>query len=235
MPATHTLATKPRMYAKNNKPQAETPRPTLAHRLKWAFDRLFGIVGLAACTPLLLLIALLVRLDSKGNPFFMQVRVGRGGRLFTIFKIRTLFIEHFGVIADQNEPSAHRITRLGRYLRRSKLDELPQLLNIALGHMSFVGPRPIAYDYFKLIEMPGQRHLVRPGLTGLTQVSGNLALPWQHRMWLDGWYVANWSLRLDLKILFLTCAAVAHGEQAKDHFNLLQQLPSDSGLVPNRA
>ncbi len=199
---------------------------TAALLFKRAIDVVFGTLGLIFCMPVIVLIAILVRIDSKGNPIFTQVRVGRNSRLFTIFKIRTLYIKHFGIIADQNEPSAYRITRLGKYLRRSKLDELPQLLNIALGHMSFVGPRPIAYDYFKLIEMPAGRLRVKPGLTGLTQVSGNLLLPWDDRMWLDNWYVTNWSVRLDLKIVALTGYTVLVGERlGKDYFSLQGQIP----------
>lgn len=196
--------------------------------LKRVIDAAFGTLGLIACLPLLIVVAVLVRIDSKGNPVFTQLRVGRNGRLFTIFKIRTLYIEHFGIIADQNEPNAYRITRFGKYLRRSKLDELPQLLNIVLGHMSFVGPRPIAYDYAKLIEMPSERLLVKPGLTGITQVSGNLLLPWEDRMWLDSWYVTNWSLRLDLKIMAVTCFTLLHGERlGADYFNLHRQMQTE--------
>lgn len=199
--------------------------------LKRAIDVVFGTLGLIVCTPLLVAIAVLVRLDSKGNPVFKQLRVGRNGRLFTIFKIRTLYIEHFGIFADQNEPSAYRITRFGKYLRHSKLDELPQLLNILLGHMSFVGPRPIAYDYAKLITMPPERLLVKPGLTGVTQVSGNLLLPWEDRMWLDNWYVTNWSIPLDLKIMFVTCFTLLQGERlGKNHFKLHRQTPAKENV-----
>ena len=163
--------------------------------------------------PIIVLIMILVRLDSKGNPIFFQKRVGRNGAVFTIFKIRTLYVKHFGIIAEQNEPSEERITRIGKHLRRSKLDELPQLLNIVLGQMSFVGPRPIAYEYWKLIDAPAERLAVKPGLTGLTQVSGNLQLPWEDRIWLDVWYVRNWAIRLDIKILLLTVLTLIKGEQ----------------------
>lgn len=194
---------------------------------KSILDVLIGFVCLIFCIPIIVLIMILVRLDSKGNPIFFQKRVGRNGAVFTIFKIRTLYVEHFGIIAEQNEPSENRITRIGKHLRRSKLDELPQLLNIVLGQMSFVGPRPIAYEYWKLIDAPAERLAVKPGLTGLTQVSGNLQLPWEDRIWLDVWYVRNWSIRLDIKILLLTLHTLIKGEQPyKKNFKLHDQLPS---------
>jgi lipopolysaccharide/colanic/teichoic acid biosynthesis glycosyltransferase len=166
-----------------------------------------------------------VRIDSKGNPIFTQKRVGKDGKIFIIYKIRTLYLEHFGIFPDQNEPSDYRITRLGKYLRRSKLDELPQLLNIVLGQMSFVGPRPMAYDYVKIVGIRIERLAVKPGLTGITQVSGNLQLSWDDRILLDILYVNNCSILLDFKILIATVFALIHGERVdKDYLKLRSQL-----------
>lgn len=199
---------------------------------KNTLDIAAGIVGCVIFLPLIIIVAILVRLDSKGNPFFVQKRIGLNGKVFTIFKIRTLYVAHFGIFADQNTPADFRITRIGKYLRRSKLDELPQLLNIALGHMSLVGPRPIASDYLKIIDTNYDRLTVKPGLTGITQVCGNLELTWNRRMSLDVWYVNNWSLVLDLKILFATVPTLFFGDSPdRNYFILRNKLPEDNKAI----
>lgn len=193
--------------------------------VKNTLDIFFGFICLVIFIPVIAVIAILVRIDSKGNPIFTQRRVGKHGRIFLIYKIRTLYVEHFGIFPDQNEPSDYRITRLGKYLRRSKLDELPQLLNIALGQMSFVGPRPMAYDYVKIVGIRTERLAVKPGLTGVTQVSGNLQLSWDDRILLDIWYVKNCSGLVDFKILIATVLTLIHGERVdKDYLKVHGQL-----------
>lgn len=194
---------------------------------KRSMDLLIGLPGLLMMSPLILLMALLVRLDSPGNPFFTQVRVGRNGRHFTIFKMRTLYLQHFGIFPLEEEPKAYCITRLGKYLRWSKLDELPQLLNVVLGHMSIVGPRPDIPEQVAHYTLSQRRRLlVKPGLTGITQISGNTLLSWPDRILLDTWYIQNWSWRLDLRISMLTLAAIVQGESLQaDPFHLHAQLP----------
>lgn len=185
-------------------------------------DLVLGLVGLLLCAPVILLIAITVMLDSPGNPFFTQVRIGKNGKRFIIFKIRTLYIHHFGIVPNQEAPDAYRITRIGKYLRRSKLDELPQLVNIVMGQMSFVGPRPdIPEQANGYTPFQQQRLSVKPGLTGISQVSGNTLLSWPDRIVLDIWYIKNRTVLLDLKIVMYTLTAILEGEkQHFDPFNL---------------
>ena len=189
--------------------------------VKGLLDRALAVPGLLLLSPLLLLVTLLVRLDSRGPALFRQVRVGVDGRHFTIYKFRTMHVdaeERLAGLAAENEASDGllfkmrddpRITRVGKYLRRLSVDELPQLLNVVHGSMSLVGPRPPlprevdAYD-----DDVRRRLLVKPGLTGLWQISGRSDLPWEEAVRLDLHYVENWSPMLDLVILYRTLGAV---------------------------
>ena len=168
--------------------------------------------------PVLIVLLVLVRLDSPGDPLFMQLRVGRFGRTYTIFKLRTLFIEQFGLFpAEEIRRGDPRVTRLGQWFRHCKLDELPQLLNVVFGHMSLVGPRPdIPLQAQRYSIEDRRRLLVRPGLTGVAQISGNTWLSWQERIQLDQWYVDHCSLALDLLILLNTLPILWRGERADD-------------------
>lgn len=163
--------------------------------------------------PLLLLLALCVRLDSKGPVLFLQPRLGRGGGVFTIYKFRTMVegAEQMGRGIRVQEDDV-RITRLGNFLRRSSLDELPQLLNILRGEMSFVGPRPpVPYHprpYCAYTEEEKKRFTVRPGITGLAQVELRNGGDWDQRIAMDRIYVEKMSLFLDLRILLRTFRAV---------------------------
>jgi len=193
--------------------------------IKRFIDVLFSLLLLVLLMPVIFLTAILILLESPGNPIFTQKRVGKNGRLFTIYKIRTLYKHHFGEIQEQEEPHAYRITPIGKYLRRSKLDELPQLLNILLGDMSFIGPRP--YTQFDFDEdLRFNRVLMKPGLTGLAQISGNNYLGKSNIAWMDMWYIKNYSLLIDVKILFFTFPAIVKGEhKLSDPFNLHSKLP----------
>ena len=196
--------------------------------IKRLMDLAIGLPSLLVLGPVILTIAILIRLDSKGNPFFLQEREGRNRQKFKIFKFRTLFLEHFGVLPDEEVPHPRRITRIGKYLRRSKLDELPQLINVILGDMSIVGPRPcvpfyIPFQNYYTSEQI-RRLAVKPGLTGIPQISGNVLLQWDERIWLDVWYIENWSWQLDVKIITLTFTAIYRGEELNsDPLNLLIQ------------
>ncbi|KAF0191316.1 MAG: UDP-phosphate glucose phosphotransferase [Gammaproteobacteria bacterium] len=168
--------------------------------------------------PLMLLLMLLIRLDSSGSPVFTQTRVGRGGRPFTIYKLRTFHTRSFGIFPDEEirwgDP---RVTRAGHLLRRSKLDELLQLVNILMGDMSLVGPRPdIPCQASAYGDVESRRLALRPGLTGIAQISGNTWLGWSQRIQLDLWYIDNRSLLLDLKILLLTIPVMLRGERRVD-------------------
>ena len=195
--------------------------------VKRCTDLLIALPALFISIPLLLLIAFIVRLDSPGNPFFLQQRVGRNGSHFILIKFRTLFLEHFGLFTDQEAPHPYRVTRVGKYLRRYKLDEIPQFINIILGHMSVVGPRPdLPIHVENYLPHQLERLQVRPGLTGLSQVSGNTQLSWPERIVLDIWYIRNKSWRLDAKIIVHTMVTVVIGETLKtDPFKVHRLLP----------
>jgi len=169
-------------------------------------------------SPVMLLAALAV-LVSMGRPIlFAQRRPGLGGKPFDILKFRTM--SNAGDADGQPLPDSARLGRLGRLLRASSVDELPELINVLRGEMSLVGPRPLLMEYLPLYSAEqGRRHLVRPGLTGLAQVSGRNALGWDEKFALDVRYVDEWSPMLDLKILLATVAKVLtrHGISHGDH------------------
>ncbi|GAA2283892.1 sugar transferase [Nonomuraea roseoviolacea subsp. roseoviolacea] len=203
----------------------EHPELTGARQLvKNAFDRVVAAALLVLLAPLLLTLAVAVRATSPGPALFRQTRVGRDGRPFTILKFRTMRrgSEHqkITLVSDadgvlfkiRNDP---RVTPLGSLMRRHSLDELPQLVNVVLGHMSLVGPRPpLPEEVDRYGDDVRRRLLVRPGLTGLWQVSGRSDLSWEESVRLDLRYVENWSLMLDLQILWKTWSAVARGQGA---------------------
>lgn len=166
-----------------------------------------AVVALPA-TVVGLVCALAVRLDSPGPVLFLQERVGRDGAPFVVWKFRTMVDGDNPII-----PSDDRITRVGRLLRRTSLDELPQLVNVARGEMSIVGPRPtLAYQVERWTDRQRGRLAVRPGMTGLAQVNGRNDLSWPERIEFDLAYVATPSLRTDLGILFRTASAMLGGE-----------------------
>jgi lipopolysaccharide/colanic/teichoic acid biosynthesis glycosyltransferase len=175
--------------------------------LKRAIDVCLAAAALLVLWPVLLTVAVVVRLGLGSPVLFRQLRGGYGGRTFHVMKFRTM--------ADTRDahgrllPDAARLTRVGRLLRSSSLDELPQLLNVLRGDMSFVGPRPLDARYLtRYSPEQARRHEVRPGITGWAQVNGRNELTWPQRFKYDVWYVDNWSLGLDLKILFLTALHV---------------------------
>lgn len=178
--------------------------------MKRALDFIVAAVGLVVALPFLLLVTLAVRIDLGTPVLFRQQRPGLHGRPFTMFKFRTM---KDAVDADGNPlPDAQRLTPLGRLLRATSLDELPELWNVLKGDMSLVGPRPLLMEYLPLYTPEqARRHEVRPGITGWAQVHGRNALSWEERLAMDVWYVDHRSFMLDLKILWLTLAAVFSG------------------------
>ncbi len=173
---------------------------------KRIIDLSASLLGLLSLSPLLGLIALWIRLKLGSPVLFRQQRPGLHGAPFTIYKFRTMIQ---GVAARDAQghplPDAERLTPLGRFLRGASLDELPELFNVLKGEMSLVGPRPLLMQYLERYT-PEQmrRHEARPGITGWAQVNGRNALTWEQKFALDVWYVDNWSLWLDLKIIALT-------------------------------
>jgi lipopolysaccharide/colanic/teichoic acid biosynthesis glycosyltransferase len=178
---------------------------------KRLFDLTVAVASLWLLWPVLLMIAVLVRLFLGRPVLFRQARPGRGGRLFTILKFRSML----NSIDDSGRPLAdsERLTRLGRRLRSTSLDELPELINVLKGEMSLVGPRPLLVQYLDRYT-PGQmrRHDVRPGITGLAQISGRNALTWEEKFSLDLQYVRAYNLPLDLRIIVQTVLKIVQRE-----------------------
>ncbi|MEL7029835.1 MAG: exopolysaccharide biosynthesis polyprenyl glycosylphosphotransferase, partial [Pseudomonadota bacterium] len=180
-------------------------------------------LALLFLSPLLLLIAIAVKLDSRGPVFFRQRRHGFNHNVFYIYKFRTMTVQDDGDVVKQATKDDDRVTRLGRFLRRSSLDELPQLINVLCGDMSLVGPRPHALahnnQYAQLIEDYSGRHKMKPGITGWAQVRGfrgeiDSEDKLTERVRHDLYYVEHWSLWFDFKILFLTVFAVLFPKNA---------------------
>jgi lipopolysaccharide/colanic/teichoic acid biosynthesis glycosyltransferase len=170
-------------------------------RIKRIFDLTVVVVCLFFLVPFLLTFAVLIRLRLGSPVLFRQMRPGYLGKPFTLYKFRTMTDEkdeHGNLL-----PDSQRLTRFGGFLRRSSLDELPELLNILRGDMSLVGPRPLLMQYLpRYSAEQARRHHVLPGLTGWAQVNGRNALSWEDKFSLDVWYVDHWSMQLDLKILW---------------------------------
>ncbi|MDX6699040.1 MAG: hypothetical protein QOE65_2437 [Solirubrobacteraceae bacterium] len=182
--------------------------------MKRTVDVLLSLAGLALGGPFLLAAMAAIRLESPGHPIYRQRRVGRDGEPFDLWKLRTMVhgAEHqgAGMAVDEGDP---RITRVGAFLRRTSLDELPNLVNVLRGEMSIVGPRPtIPVQVEQYTERQRGRLAVRPGITGWAQVNGRASLPWDERIELDLWYVEHQSLRLDLRILARTAKILVRGD-----------------------
>lgn len=170
-------------------------------------------IGLVVTSPIVGLAALATKLEDRGPALYRQTRVGKDGEDFELLKLRTMVVgaERLGkgFAVDQGDP---RITRVGKLLRRTSIDELPQLWNVLRGDMSVIGPRPtLRYQVERYDERQRRRLDVKPGLTGWAQVHGRAALPWSERIELDVWYVGNRSPRLDLEILLKTPLALFRG------------------------
>jgi lipopolysaccharide/colanic/teichoic acid biosynthesis glycosyltransferase len=185
-----------------------------AESLRRAFDVLAAAIGLALASPILALAAIAIRLESDGPVFYRQRRVGRDGAQFDLFKLRTMVhgAEHIGAGLAVDEHDS-RITRVGALLRRTSLDELPNLVNVLRGEMSIVGPRPtVPVQVAQYSERQRRRLEVKPGITGWAQVNGRASLPWSQRIELDLHYIENRSLALDLRILRMTARLVLSGD-----------------------
>jgi len=176
----------------------------MRHALKRVVDVVGAVALLVVTSPVLALAALLVRATMGAPVLFRQSRPGLHGRMFTLVKLRTM--RAAAAVGGDDE---RRLTALGRLLRVTSIDELPELWNVLTGDMSLVGPRPLLPQYLQRYSREqARRHEVKPGLTGLTQVSGRNALSWDEKFALDVWYVDHWSLGLDVRILWRTLVAV---------------------------
>lgn len=176
---------------------------------KRAIDIAVSSMALVLLSPLIALIAIAIRLDSPASVLFRQQRLARGGVAFTLYKFRTMIVDAPDIRNDDgstfNSPVDARVTRVGRFLRRTSLDELPQLFNVLTGQMSLVGPRPDQVDQARFYsDAERSRSVVKPGITGLAQINGRNAIPWAERTLIDLEYVGQQSLLADLRILWQT-------------------------------
>ena len=175
--------------------------------IKHSLDRILAILFLIGTSPLLAIIVFLLWIQNNGSPFFSQTRPGKHGKLFTIYKLKTMRDTR----DDSGDllPDNLRITPLGKIIRKLSLDELPQLWNILKGDMSFVGPRPLLPEYLPLFSKEQEkRHEVKPGITGWAQVNGRNAISWKQKFEYDLWYIQHQSFILDIKILGMTLTKV---------------------------
>ena len=178
-----------------------------ANYLKRLLDLFVALVMFTLLSPLFLAVTILLIFANQGKPYFFQRRPGLNGKIFKVIKFKTMNDRK-----DKNGellPDAVRLTPVGKFVREKSLDEVPQLLNVILGHMSIIGPRPLLEEYLPLYSAEQmRRHNVRPGITGWAQVNGRNAISWEDKFKLDVWYVDNRSLWLDMKILWLTILRV---------------------------
>ena len=175
--------------------------------LKRIIDIIGALVGLIVSSPIMLIVSLIIYLTMGRPVFFKQLRPGLNGKPFVIYKFRTMLD-----LRDKDGnllPDEKRITVIGRFLRSTTLDELPEFWNVLKGDMSLVGPRPLLVEYLpRYTPEQARRHNVKPGMTGWAQVNGRNAITWEEKFKLDVWYVDNWNIPLDLKIIFLTILKV---------------------------
>jgi undecaprenyl phosphate N,N'-diacetylbacillosamine 1-phosphate transferase len=178
---------------------------------KRIIDFLFSLIGIVLLFPIFIIVFILLFINNNGSPFFVQKRPGLNERIFKILKFKTMNDKK-----DENGnllPDADRLTKLGSFIRKTSLDEIPQLINVLKGDMSLVGPRPLLPDYLsKYSNFQARRHEVKPGVTGWVQVNGRNGLDWDKKFELDVWYVDNISFTLDVKILFMTVFKVFKSE-----------------------
>jgi undecaprenyl phosphate N,N'-diacetylbacillosamine 1-phosphate transferase len=175
------------------------------------FDFTLSLVAILIVLPFLLILTILLFAYNSGSPFFLHNRPGKNGRIFKIIKFKTMNENR-----DENGnllPDAQRLTSIGRFMRQTSLDEMPQLINVLKGDMSLVGPRPLAVEYLQLYnDFQKRRHEVKPGITGLAQVKGRNLISWEQKFKLDVWYVDNISFLLDMKIICQTIIKVLKRE-----------------------
>jgi undecaprenyl phosphate N,N'-diacetylbacillosamine 1-phosphate transferase len=175
--------------------------------IKPFFDITSALIGLVLLLPIFIIVTVFLFFANDGKPFFFQLRPGKDGKIFKIIKFKTM--------NDRKDkegnllPDAQRLTKVGRFVRKTSLDEIPQLLNVVIGDMSIIGPRPLLTTYMHLYnDFQNRRHEVKPGITGWAQVNGRNAISWDKKFELDVWYVDNISFLLDVKILFKTIQKV---------------------------
>ena len=179
--------------------------------IKRVFDVLFSLIAVIILSPVLIVVSIVLAISDGFPVFFTQTRPGKNGNPFDLHKFRTM-----KVVRNQNDElsaDSDRITKFGNFLRKTSLDELPELFNVLKGEMSIVGPRPLLMQYLgRYSDQQSRRHEVLPGITGWAQINGRNAISWEEKFRLDVWYVDHWTLRLDFKIILQTIWKVIKGE-----------------------
>lgn len=179
--------------------------------LKPVFDFVISLTGFLILSPLFLIVLIILSIANKGKPFFLQARPGKKEKIFSVIKFKTMNDKK-----DTNGnllPDAKRLTAAGKFIRKTSLDEIPQLINVIKGDMSLIGPRPLLVDYLPLYNnFQKRRHEVKPGITGWAQVNGRNDISWQQKFEYDVWYVDHIGFLLDLKIFFITITKVFKSE-----------------------
>ena len=174
---------------------------------KRIIDFIASLIGLVLLFPVLAILSFLLTLANKGKPFFFQIRPGKHEKLFNIIKFKTM--TDAKDVHGNLLPDSQRLTRVGSFVRKTSLDEIPQLFNVLKGEMSLIGPRPLLPEYLPLYsDIQKKRHQVCPGVTGLAQVNGRNSIGWEEKFIFDVYYVNNFSFAMDLKVLFLTIKKV---------------------------
>ena len=170
-------------------------------------DFVLSLLGIIVTSPIFLIVFVALLLANKGKVFFLQNRPGKNEEIFKIIKFRTMNDKrdaHGNLLPDEE-----RLTSIGKLVRKTSLDEIPQLINVLLGNMSLIGPRPMLPEYLPLYnDFQKKRHLIKPGITGWAQINGRNAVDWEKKFMFDVWYVENMSFLLDLQIMFLTLKKV---------------------------
>ena len=171
--------------------------------IKAGIDYCSAVLGLVLLSPLFILVTVGLFIGNQGNPFFIQKRPGKNGKIFSIIKFKTMNDKKDNQGTEL--PDAERLTKMGRFIRKTSLDEIPQLINVLKGDMSLIGPRPLLPEYLPLYNnFQKRRHDVKPGITGWAQINGRNAIEWDKKFELDVWYVDNLSFSLDVKIAVKT-------------------------------
>lgn len=201
--------------------------------IKHMIDKIFGLILIVLIFPILVLLSIAIKLNSKGPIIFKQKRLGKNGKVFNMYKFRTMYVDAPDLRNEDgstfNSDDDPRVTKVGKILRKTSLDELPQILNILKGEMSFIGPRPDLPDHYDLYsEDDKKKLLVRPGVTGYAQANGRNSNSWAQRIAMDIYYIENYSLILDIQIFFKTIFSVLKQEGVNKYSEDSEEAPENA-------